>query len=247
MGITLLDYNADLLADLWVTNYEDEMFGLYRNEGNLLFVHSSAKAGLRNLGTVYVGFGCVSGDYDQDGDEDIAIANGHVIHHPKNAPLLQKPLLLSNDSGQFVPGSDQTGEYFATPHMGRGAAQGDFDADGDLDLVLTNTLEPAALLRNESAPSSRSLQVRLVGRSSNRDAIGARLLLETDQSRQVRFIIGGGSYLSTSDLSAHFAIPKGETVKTLTIHWPGGAKTRLDHPLETQADSPRAELLVLEP
>lgn len=248
MGITLVDYNADLLADLWVTNYEDEMFGLYRNEGDLLFVHSSAKAGLRNLGTVYVGFGCVSGDYDQDGDEDIAIANGHVIHHPKNAPLLQKPLLLSNEAGQFVPASDASGEYFATPHAGRGLAQGDLDRDGDLDLVFTNTLEPAALLINESQTAGRSLKVQLVGRHSNRDAIGARVLLETGQSNQVRFVIGGGSYLSTSEAALHFAIPKGGVAKKLTIKWPSGHETILDSGAWLgEGNWSRAELVVIEP
>lgn len=248
MGIALMDYNADRLPDLWVTNYEDEVFGLYRNEGDLLFVHSSAKSGLRNLGTVYVGFGCVSGDFDQDGDEDVAVANGHVIHHPKNAPLLQKALLVSNEAGHFVPGSETTGEYFSTPHLGRGLAEGDLDRDGDLDLVFTNTREAAAMLYNESELSGRALKVRLVGQKSNRDAIGATLLLETDQSRQVRFVIGGGSYLSTSDLAAHFGIPESQTVKSLTIHWPKGGETILDSQAwMEEANASRTEIVVIEP
>jgi hypothetical protein len=229
MGVAVLDFGNQGLPDLWVANFEDETFALYRNEGNGLFRHSSAQVGLSALGTLLVGFGTVCGDFDGDGDEDIAVANGHVVHHPANAPVRQLPLLLLNDHQRFLRMSFPQDTYLGSPHTGRGLAMGDLDHDGDLDLVFCNSNEPAAIEMNVSAPLGAWLKIRLIGTRSNRDAVGAYCVIRTTGGDQLRHRYGGGSYLSTSDCHLCFGIPKERTLRSLEVHWPGGQVTRLSH------------------
>ncbi|MBC8116216.1 MAG: CRTAC1 family protein [Candidatus Saccharimonas sp.] len=227
MGVGVLDFDGDGLLDLWVANYEDETFALYRNEDHALFRHCSSQVGLGALGTLLVGFGTVCGDFDGDGDEDIAVANGHVIHHPKNAPVKQEPLVLLNDhKKRLVRATFPEGTYLATPHTGRGLATGDLDNDGDLDLLFVNTNEPAAVLLNSGSPSGRWLKLQLVGTASNREAIGARCVIRTSDGTQLRHRYGGGSYLSSSDRVVHFGIANGAILESIEIHWPSGVVTK---------------------
>ncbi|MEW4528890.1 CRTAC1 family protein [Maioricimonas sp. JC845] len=223
MGLVLTDFNLDGHPDLLVANYEDENFALYRNDGDANFLHVSTQAGLNLLGTVFVAFGCVPGDFDLDGDEDIAVTNGHVVHIPRNAPLRQQPLLLVNESGERLSRTMPAGsDYFERQHAGRGLATGDINRDGRLDLVFSNTREAPALLLNESPSAGDSLQLRLVGREGNRSAIGARVELVTSAGTLLRHVAGGGSYLSTSDLTVHFGKPASADIDDVVIHWPGG-------------------------
>ena len=175
-----------------------------------------------------MGFGCMAGDFDADGDEDVAVANGHVVHHPRNAPVKELPLLLANaGEGRFerIP-AETLGGYFAEPAIGRGLATGDVDRDGLLDLVFVNTNAPAALLYNRSGSVDRKtgggLHVRLIGTTSNRDAIGAWAELVTSDGVQVRHVLGGGSYLSTSELALNWHWSNDATPQELTVHWPSG-------------------------
>ena len=229
MGVSVLDFDGDGLLDLWVANYEEETFALNRNEDHALFRHCSSQVGLGALGTLLVGFGTVSGDFDGDGDEDIAVANGHVIHHPKNAPVKQEPLVLINDRKErLVRATFPEATYLATPHTGRGLATGDIDNDGDLDLVFVNTNEPAAVLLNSADASAHWLKVQLVGTASNRDAIGARCVIRTSDGTQLRHRHGGGSYLSSSDRVLHFGLTGSATLESIEIHWPSGGVTTLN-------------------
>jgi hypothetical protein len=229
MGVSVLDFDGDELLDLWVANYEDETFALYRNENRGLFRHVSSQVGLGALGTLLVGFGTVCGDFDGDGDEDIAVANGHVIHQPRNAPVKQEPLILLNDQKKrLVRATFPEGTYLATPHAGRGLAMGDLDNDGDLDLVFANTNEPAAVLLNSGDASAHWLKLQLVGTVSNRDAIGARCVIHTSDGTQLRHRYGGGSYLSSSDRVVHFGITSRATLESIEIHWPSGVVTKLN-------------------
>lgn len=223
MGVDVGDFNNDGLPDIWVANFERESIALYRNEGSCQFLHVSRSTGVTAVGSLFVSFGTVFLDFDRDGDEDVAVSNGHVIRHPVNAPLHQVPLLFENLGGaRYVNVAPSAGEYFVEPHLGRGVACGDIDNDGDLDLVFSPTNEPAALVSNESPNENHWLSVRLIGIKSHRDAVGARLALATSQGKQTRQVKGGGSYLSASDLRIFFGVPRGATIEKLTIEWPAG-------------------------
>ena len=231
MGVDVGDFNLDGRPDIWVANYERESFALYRNEGSCFFQHVSQSTGITAAGGLYVGWGTVLFDADRDGDEDIFSSNGHVIRHPANAPLRQKPLLFENLAGKrFVNAAPRAGDYLDSPHMGRGVAVGDLDDDGRLDLAVSHTNEPVAVLRNESTGSNHWIGLRLIGTRSNRDAIGAIIRLHTAGGTQLRQVKGGGSYASTSDRRVHFGIGDQPRVERATIRWPSGHEQTITAP-----------------
>lgn len=224
MGIAVFDFDQDLAPDIWVTNYENETFALYRNERqDASFVCVSESAGITVLKKLLVGFGTVAGDFDSDGDEDIVVTNGHVMYHPKNGGGPQEAVVLANDGrGQFRQMQFAADSFFGREHWGRGLVSSDLDRDGDLDLVFALSNEPAAVVKNEMELPDRSLMVRLCGTVSNRNAIGARVILESSRGQQMRLVCGGGSYLSQGAFEMHWGIPPGTTLKAITVYWPGG-------------------------
>jgi len=223
MGVDLGDFNLDGLPDLWVANYEHESFALYRNEGNGVFQHVSRATGVSAVGGLYVGWGTAFFDFDRDGDEDIFTSNGHVIRFPVTAPLRQEPLLFENQAGKgFLNVASAAGPYLAAPHMGRGVALGDVDDDGDQDLAVSHTNEPLALLSNESANQNHWLSLRLIGRRSNRDAVGTVVRIRTAGGEQMRQVKGGASYASSSDLRVFFGLGEQRQVDRIEIRWPAG-------------------------
>jgi len=222
MGIAILDYDANQLPDLWVANYENESFALYRNEGNTSFTHVSQSTGIFSMGPNYVGFGTAACDLDKDGDEDLMIANGHVVAHPRSGEVKQRPLILLNEAGSFRVADFDADQYFGQTHHGRGLAVADLDNDGDLEMVVSHNNEPAAVLTNETITSNQWLGLRLIGRRSNRDAIGTRATLHTTASIQLRISYGGGSYLSQSDNRLFWGVPTGARATHLQITWPNG-------------------------
>lgn len=225
MGIAVGEFTGDLLPDIWVTNFERELFALYRNEGNGLYTHISRTAGLAASGGLYVGFGTVPIDIDQDGDDDLVVANGHVSYKAKNTAFKQVPLLLRNDGqGRFVRQLSEG--YFSELHSGRGVVSADLNNDGCADLIFSHLEEPPTILKgNKQSRHGQSGQkrciLRLIGTVSNRDAIGASVEIETRHGKRLLGIHGGGSYLSTSDLR-FFISPPTEPSKA-TVRWPSGA------------------------
>lgn len=223
MGADVGDFNNDGLPDLWVANFENQSFALYRNEGDCQFQHVSAITGITSVGALYVGFGTTFLDFDLDGDEDLFATNGHVMYHSTNAPLRQKPLLFENLAGRrFVNVSDLAGEYTSSPHLGRGVACGDVDRDGDPDLVVSHSNEPVALLRNDSQPVGTWLRIRLIGTSSHRDAVGARVTIVAGGRSFTRQLKGGSSYLSSPANELLFGLGAAKSIESMQIVWPGG-------------------------
>lgn len=223
MGADIGDFNNDGLPDLWVANFENQSFSLYRNEGDCRFQHVSGITGITSVGGIYVGFGTSFFDFDLDGDEDLFATNGHVMYHSTNAPLRQKPLLFENVAGQrFVNVSDLAGAYTSSSHLGRGVACGDLDRDGDPDLVVSHTNEPVALLRNDSHPVGAWLRIRLVGRSSHRDAVGARVTVVAGGRSFTRQLKGGSSYLSSPANELLFGLGAAKSIESLQINWLSG-------------------------
>lgn len=225
MGLCTLDFDDDLRPDILVCNYESQAFALYKNDGGASFRYATSTSGLMALGTTYVAFGSTSGDFDLDGDEDIAIANGHVMRNLQGEKTTeQHPLYLTNlgherFERQVFPDST----YFGKKWRGRGVAAFDWDRDGDLDLAFSNVDQPSALLENATTTSGKWWIIELVGTQSNRDAVGARIVFQSDKRKYLRNVIGGGSYLSQNPYYIHFALPENEQLLQAEIFWPSGA------------------------
>lgn len=229
MGVATLDYDRDLKPDIWVCNYESESFALYKNEGNSIYRGVSSSAGLMALGTMFVAFGTATGDFDLDGDEDIAVTNGHVLRHPPGNSVEQLPLfLLNNGKGKLIRQEFSPETYFGKKWRGRGMVATDMDRDGDLDLIVSHVNQPSAILENKHKTDSDWYQIELKGTRSNRDAIGSQVVLITDKGKRLRLICGGGSYLSQGPYSVHFGVPKEEKFEACEITWPDGNRQRIE-------------------
>jgi hypothetical protein len=221
MGTDSCDFNRDGLPDIWVANYEIETFAMYRNEGSAQFLHVSQSLGITAFSQLFVGFGTICADFDHDQDEDIVVANGHVIFFSDLSPRRQRPLLLDRTEKKFEEVQEQGGEYFTSDHEGRGLAAGDLDEDGDLDLVISHLNDPVSLLRNDAAQGNW-LKIRLIGVESNRDAIGARVRVVTGGATLDRQIKGANSYLSSSDRRLFWGLGDEDSVAKVTVFWPNG-------------------------
>ena len=227
MGVTAGDYDNDGDLDLCVTNFSYDNDTLYRNDGNGFFTDVSFTSGIGDLTWMYVGWGIEFLDYDNDGDLDIFVANGHaypqVKYHDLGTTYPQSNQLFENDGdGTFTEVTLLVGPGLQVIKSSRGAAVGDYDNDGDLDIFVANMDDSPSLLRNDGGNRNHWLNVKLIGTHCNRDAIGARATLVAGDLIQVREVHAGGSFLSQSDLRLHFGLGDRSRVDRLEIRWPGG-------------------------
>jgi hypothetical protein len=230
MGVEAADLDGSGRPSLFVTNFQGVPNIFFRNRGGLHFEDFSYASGLGGPSVNRLGFGTALLDADLDGIPDLAVANGHVEMNAETilgAPAAQQAqLFLGKEKGFYRDVSDQAGPYFRQKHLGRGLAYADFDNDGRADLVFSNCAGAPALLRNQTETRHGWLRLELVGdgKKSNRNAIGARVDIESGGRKQVRFVTGGGSYLSASERRLLIGLGKEDKAERVTVRWPSGRK-----------------------
>lgn len=223
MGVACADFDNDGLPDIFLTHFFSQKNTLYRHLGNLLFLDDSRRTRVAATSYQTLGFGTVAFDYDLDGDQDLFIANGHVLG-PRQQPYAMRPQVLGNDgSGRFDDLSDLAGPYFQQMWLGRGAAGADFDDDGDIDLAVTHLNRPFALLRNDSPAGSHFLGLKLA--TADRIVpVGARVVVTQGERRWCRPVVAGGSYLSVSDARLLFGFGAVAEPVDVEVYWPSGER-----------------------
>jgi tetratricopeptide (TPR) repeat protein len=226
MGVACGDLDGDGLPDLGVTNFYNESMTFYHNLGGGVFADHTAEIGLAVPTRFRLGFGTAFLDVDNDGHLDVAIANGHVDDFRPEIPYaMPAQLLLGSERGQLIDVSDRAGSPWQVPRVGRGLAVGDLDNDGRIDLLLLAQDTPMCYFHNQTT-AGHSLTLRLEGKASNRDAVGARVTVLAGGSRRVAWRFGGGSYQSASDPRMHFGLGNASVIDNVEVAWPSGRVDR---------------------
>jgi hypothetical protein len=227
MGVDVVDLRRTGRPTIAVTNFDNEMLGLYEWNGSS-FIDRAMPAGLGIASRDRLGFGCLFGDLDLDGWTDLVVMNGHIDDTVRNIGRrishAQVPhLFLSESAGQrFTDVATQVGAAFATPKIGRGIALGDYDNDGDLDILATTNGGPGYLYRNDLATGHHALRLTLEGTRSNRDAIGAVVQVQSASGIQTQMVKSGSSYLSSSERTLTFGMAQDKQATKVTVYWPSG-------------------------
>ena len=238
MGVDVGDFDNSGNPGIAITNFDNEMIGLYRAAKPGVYDDVATAAGIGAASKSTLGFGCMFLDVDLDGVLDLAVANGHIDETVRNirgnVGYAQPPqLFLNQGNGKFRDVAAEVGGGFEKPRVGRGLAYADFDRDGDLDILLTTNNGPAVLFRNEQLAGNHSIRFELQGAQSNRDAIGANVQVFAGDLHQSHMVRGGSSYLSQSELPLTFGLAKRDKVDRVNIQWPSG-RTEEYQNLQTQ-------------
>jgi len=234
MGADAADYNRSGHPALLVGNFSKQMMALYRNDGSGLFTDAAPSTPLARSSILDVTFGTFFFDYDLDGFPDIFAVNGHIdpdINRTQSDLRFREPSLLfhNNEHGGFEDASNSVGPDIRKPIVGRGTAYADFDHDGDPDILITENGGPARLLRNDGGNKNHWLNVRLIGRQSNRSALGAVVRLESASGRQWQTVHSGSSYCSQSELALIFGLKRDRTISRLLVEWPSGKRQQFQN------------------
>lgn len=228
MGIACADFDGNQRPDLFVTNFENSANDYYDNQFETTFLHRSSALGLDSPSRPMLAFGTVAADFELDGWPDIFVANGHIwdlralqFGHLYEMP----PQLFHNSLGRrFQDVSASAGTYFNQQWLGRSAATGDLDRDGDADLVVTHELQPAAILQNDSARRGQSSIVRLIGTTATRQPLGLKVTYVSRGVTRVAHVTAGGSFQASHEPMAILTCGSAETIDSVTVHWKAGQR-----------------------
>jgi len=227
MGVDVADFDNSGRMGAAITNFDNEMIGLFRPLADGTYEDVALQAGVGLSSKTMLGFGCGFSDLDLDGYIDLVAANGHIDDTVRNirgnVAYAQPPqVFLNTGKHSFRDASAEIGEDFSAPKVGRGLAFGDFDRDGDVDILMTTNNGPAYLYRSDELDGNRSVRFRLIGTHSNRDAIGSTVKLFAGDLFQSRLVKSGSSYLSQSELPVTFGLGKRDKIDRVVIQWPSG-------------------------
>ena len=227
MGVDAADYDNSGISGLVVTNFDNEMLGFYRGTKSGSYIDEAPHSNIGRLSQRSLGFGCFFFDVDLDGLLDLLVANGHIDDTVRNVRAdtnYEQPphLFLNLGKEGFRDVAAAAGADFARPKVGRGAAFGDFDNDGDLDVLVTTNQGAAHLYRNDQLAGNRAIRVKLAGTKSNRDGIGAIVRLYLGSQCGSRMVKSGSSYLSQSELPVTFGMGSRGAADRMVIEWPSG-------------------------
>jgi enediyne biosynthesis protein E4 len=239
MGVDAADYDQDGWTDLFVANVDQEMFSLYRNNKDETFRDMAIPTGIGNLTKLMSGWGLKFFDYDNDGELDLLLCNGHpddtIDGRVENVKYLEPMLLFHNTGNGLKNVSSESGPIFSRPLAARGMAIGDFDNDGSVDVLVAINNGAPILLRNNAGKQNHWLGVHLIGKKCNPDAVGAKITYQAGDLKRSRVKVGGGSYLSSHDPRIVLGLGKRTKIDWLDVRWPlpGGTTERFtDLPID---------------
>lgn len=230
MGTNFGDFDNDGDLDIVVTNFQDQTNSLYQNEQNAFFKEVSFSTGIGEKSLPYLAWGVDFVDLNNDGWQDLFIANGHLDHNISDIDPIgtyaQRNQVFMNQKGRaFI---DQSTTMLEQKQVSRGSAFGDLDNDGDIDIVVSNLNDHPVILWNVTEHTSNWFILKLIGTSDNQSAIGTRVKIKVDQQIQIREVKSGSGYLSQSDLRLHFGLGQAKQIDQLEIHWPNGTTQQLN-------------------
>jgi hypothetical protein len=224
MGVDSADFDQDGWMDLFVANIDHEMYSLYRNNHDESFDDQSGLTGIANSTRLMSGWGLKFFDFDNDGDLDLFLANGNpddLIEQIQPQVKYEEPPLLFRGNGRTLRDiSAQSGPIFSQPLSARGMAIGDFNNDGAVDVLISVNNGAPVLLRNTASAKNHWLGIKLVGKKSNPDAVGARITYQAQDLKRTRMKVGGGSYLSDHDPRVVLGIGKRTKIDWIEVKWP---------------------------
>jgi hypothetical protein len=237
MGIAVADFDDDLDADFYVTNFVDEYNTFYEQTSPGIWKDATAIKGLMTLTLPMIGFGTGAIDFNNDSRLELIVVNGHVDTHLYNENTKQvevqdqlAQLFWMDDDGSYrVADVGSTSPYFQAKHFGRALWASDFNVDGRMDLVVTHLTEPVALLMNQSTNDSHWIKVQLVGTECSREAVGAIVHLRYGDRQQMQWVTSGSGYLCDGGRTLHFGVPHETKSVDIRIAWPNGSEQTLSH------------------